>query len=546
MGTVWYGKVIMSACAPDDVDCTTAAATMPDIRAIRNLICEHQEKSEHIDNEVEALMRDVRRLQFQKSQHLEQIRHYQGLITLARRLPPEILAAIFELCAQEGWTRTPLTVSHVCSEWRRAAEIPAVWSYLYVNLDGRDPIGRTFFWLNNARHAPLYLTLEIRGDTSHLPDLMDLLLKFSSQWRTLTINSLLLGHANRTLHLCARSLPQLRAINVTVAQEHLGPAGPTDESDLNGFGAFVDAPNLRMLRITRNILPSSGSIPASITHLSISLPCTTQVTSTLSISATLDLLRGLPLLQDLSVLVPRGQERSFLPAGELTQLVTLSSLTSLTLMGPHDIFGILCGLRTPALLRLFLRSSVDPFWSTNQNTGVHLRQFAETADAPLEFLEIHDLDLPGDDLSSCLSMFSSLKELHLHESEISDAVLEALADSTAMCPQLNGIDFRWCGSISGRSLVNLVQQRFMSSRANEGVEPITMMTVMNCARIGERDIIDIAEFAACRVVMRDTDDYCRTFPTHTYSQAKSLTQRLQDHSVAARTICIEDDCSAVS
>ncbi len=74
---------------------------------IKGLITLHESVIRRVDEEIDDLMKEVRRLQFKKYQVLEKIKECKGRLTLARRLPPEILATIFELCARDGWTRTP-------------------------------------------------------------------------------------------------------------------------------------------------------------------------------------------------------------------------------------------------------------------------------------------------------------------------------------------------------------------------------------------------------------------------------------------------------
>ncbi|KAF8974216.1 hypothetical protein BDZ97DRAFT_1911423 [Flammula alnicola] len=108
-----------------------------DVDVVHQAISQHQDAIVSLDTEIEGFMRTIRQLQYQKQKHLAEIRQCKGMITLAKRLPPEILASIFEECVHDGWTRTPLIVSHVCSSWRMAATIPTVWSHVYVNLDAR-------------------------------------------------------------------------------------------------------------------------------------------------------------------------------------------------------------------------------------------------------------------------------------------------------------------------------------------------------------------------------------------------------------------------
>ena len=133
-----------------------------------------------------AEMANVRRLQ---AGYREVVARYKGVITLARRIPEELLAKIFEHCVVDGWTRAPVVVSHVCSSWRKAAVSPRVWSHVYVDGDNTDALGRTRFWLFMARHAPLQVSVVAswRTPASHLMDCMRLLGRHSVQWESLEL-----------------------------------------------------------------------------------------------------------------------------------------------------------------------------------------------------------------------------------------------------------------------------------------------------------------------------------------------------------------------
>lgn len=112
MESGWYDTVEI----PRDIRHSNEIA---DLEYIHTEIHSHESAISMIDQEIDELMRTVRQLQFKKWEHTEGIRRCKGLITLARRLPYEILANIFELCVRDGFTRTPLVVSHVCSRWRK-------------------------------------------------------------------------------------------------------------------------------------------------------------------------------------------------------------------------------------------------------------------------------------------------------------------------------------------------------------------------------------------------------------------------------------------
>ncbi|KAK0468313.1 uncharacterized protein EV420DRAFT_1503778 [Desarmillaria tabescens] len=445
-----------------------------------------------------AIHHEVHRLQFKKSQILEKIKECKGRLTLARRLPPEILANIFELCARDGWTRTPLTVSHVCSEWRKAACTSTVWSYLYVNLGMRDPYGRILFWLANVRTAPLHITLDIQSDYSLLPNIMGLLLKVAPQWHTLTVNSKMLRPVNQIFTICTVPFPSLRCLDVSIMEEFHEFEGDVVESQLRLDQSFNDAEKLSIFRISRNILPSRESVPSSISNLIINLPSFNLITPS-SVASLLDLLEGLPMLDSFTISTLRGETREFIDDPNIARRVFLPQLQSLRIIGTSSIFNILPHLQTPALLQLALCSSEEAL--------PHAHPVASPA------LHLRDIDLSPSDFIACFRGLSHLKELRLHESDISDDILECLYDSRGYCPELQALDFRWCGQITGRALVDLVRSRsdLNSFYPNVPLRHIESVGIINCAHVQEQDIFDLAELTVCRLMMRDTDDCCVSF-----------------------------------
>ncbi|KAF9452461.1 hypothetical protein P691DRAFT_721887 [Macrolepiota fuliginosa MF-IS2] len=488
-----------------------------DLEPVYAQICSHESAISIIDEEIGGLMRTIRQLQFRKWEHNEGIRHCKGLITLARRLPCEILANIFEICIRDGYTRTPLVVSRVCSQWRRAASIPSVWSHIYVDFDGRDPCGRTGFWLEKARNSFLDITLEIRQEQSKLPEVVGLLLGKRLQWRRLTINSSFLAEINRALVMCTGPLPEFRALDVSV-QEFPDSNGQIEENgtrELIGLRtAFLEAPRFSTIRITRNILPAQNILPPSVTSLSLVLP-SHHISLGLSMFSVLSILEELHHLEVFSMVLPPGQARHFDPDDDVGHLAILPRLVSLTLAGWPDINHLLPHLVASALKVLHLRSSDDLFGTPDEGTGRCLLQFLEYSSPPLEELELRDADMPAPYFIQCFARMNRLKALRLHESEISDLVLAELFGPRGLCPSLSTLDMRWCGHFRGRTLVDMIRSRVQPPATNiqdtvrSVCTSISKVTVINCSFVQKRDIADLAMLTLCQVVVVDPDDYCR-------------------------------------
>lgn len=490
--------------APEDVDVIQAA------------IKEAQNVQADLDLQIERLMRQVRSLHYQKSQQQERITYYKGLITLASRLPHEILARIFEMSARDGWTRGPLVLSHVCSAWRTASQYPNVWSHVYVTCNNRDPVERIRFWLNRAKQAPLYITLEVGVDGSHLDPIMDVLLDRPDQWISLTINSLLLHQTNFILSRLRRPLPYLKSVNININLETREAADPAViDGDLIGLHeAFEEAPNLTMIHLSHELSARRNIIPTSITSLDLCLPFWSGP-ATLLEDVVVSALRDLKQLHQFTLEFPPHHERTFTPSTEGNGPLEIPTLESLTLKLSPEANRILTCISAPRLTELYLRSSCDPLGFPHVSTGSSLVQFLETSTPPLEVLELHDIDIPSTDISQILIGLPTLLELRLHESEITDDVIHIMSGPPYACPNLQKLDMRWCEQLTGSSLVELVRNRSsplgIGGNADLRFPPVKEVAVINCSFVREEDIWDLARLTTCRVITRPVpeEDYCR-------------------------------------
>ncbi|KAF9075935.1 hypothetical protein BDP27DRAFT_1314755 [Rhodocollybia butyracea] len=469
---------------------------------IRRSIDHHEQSVLDLQAEIETLMQTVRNIRFRIFEHQETIRFYKGKITLARRLPAELLATIFEICTLDGWTRAPLAVSQVCTEWRIAAQAPAVWSQVYVNADSLDPVSRTRFWLTKSQSVPIDITLDVPNNSDSLSEVIQLLLSHQFKWRSFTLSARQLATANFILHQCIGVYPMLQVLRLSVDEEfHTLGNGVVDESaELRGLrNSFNHCPQLRSFIISRNIPPTGSIIPSNISSLSINLDGFSTIT--LSIVTLMDLLLEVPLLEKLCISLARAHNTTFLPNRNSERPnVTLQNLKVLTLMGQSDLFALLQSICTPTLLHLHLMSSAEPI-SASQWSGLPLLQWLERGQTSLESLELRDVDVARDMFIACFIALPSLKSLKLHDSEISDAVFDSLHGAHGYCPNLATVDLRWCGQVSGQALARFIKGKMVTS-------PIESITIINCSFVEEQHILDLAQNTVCRLVI-DLNDHCR-------------------------------------
>jgi hypothetical protein len=476
-----------------------------------------------VEQEIQALRAQIARAHITQNRHREVIARCKAVITLARRLPEELLAKIFEFCVADGWTRAPVVVSHVCSSWRRSAMTPRVWSYVYIDGDNPDAVGRTKFWLSRAKEAPLHLSFVItwRSPLSHLSSNLDLLARHASQWVTITLQSDTVLQAWELLRQCAFATPKLREIKAAL-ESAIRPAFSDELEDMFSLEEVFSverAPHLRSMELACICLPQGITLPSQLTSLTLDFSgCLDQQAN--SASLLLGVIQSLPLLRRLSISFPFLSSQPFIPETDMHKMAIVPELTSLTFHGPTDLSGFLEHLSAPKLRQLYIRSN-EAANLQQFPLAPTLIQFLQGSQANVETLELHDVDLAPEHFLPCFSLLPHLRELRLHDSSISDPMVEMIDQ---LCPLLTHIDLRWCGLVSGRALVKFVHGRNTNRSPcplpdtfpmpgsfdveDQNPSQVNEVAVLNCSLVTEVDVLELAKMTQCRVKINDTD-YCR-------------------------------------
>ncbi|KAI0642566.1 hypothetical protein C8Q79DRAFT_1002951 [Trametes meyenii] len=481
------------------------------VKAAWDTIRQHESAIGSIEARIQVLLDHVRDLRYDQAKHRASIERCIGLITLARRLPAELLIKIFMHCVEDGWTRAPLVVSHVCAAWRKAALAPQVWSHVYVRCDDAAVLERTRFWLARAGGAYLHVTVVAswRVHSDGITGPMELLAERKAQWRSLSVETDMWRHADIILMECRGAMPELRELDVrTAALDIVQGDGVFDPIYLSRSFEVESAPRLTALSYVSNVIPVTPIFPSHITDLTLEVKETTR--RPLSTAAIVNVLERLPELRTLSFSMPLVYEHEFIPEQGSDRAASLPALDSLTLYGPTDLNELLPHLHTPSLRHLHLRSLEDLGYRQHP-IGPSLVRFVHASAPPLKLLELHDIDLDPETFATCFDALPELRELRLHESSISDATVQLLSGPRGLCPRLRRIDVRWCGHLRGRALVDLVRsRRSVDDLPGSVSDPIEEVGVINCCFVTEDDVLDLARMTVCRVVTRENDDYCRT------------------------------------
>lgn len=473
-----------------------------DIRTIGCAIAHDEQVVAALNSEINTIMAQLEQVRLRKMKYQENIRQYRSLITLARRIPPELLANIFALCAESGWTRAPLVASHVCSAWRKAAEYPHVWSRIYIDCGLGNPLAKTKLWLSRAQQSPLYITLDVAIDALSMEEILFVLFERSMQWRSATIRTHDSVQLNRILSLMHHPFPQLRRLDCVTHWD-------TPIADLVDFSAIHDAPSLHQLDIVQPNLPR-WSIPFQLTNLRLFLSAPRIFPNPVTASRWTSMLANLPGLKHLTLELSGESEYHY--ELDTTQVAELPQLESLAFIISRELLGVLDNMRAPALRKLLLRCSPG---HEHVPSGPLVRRILESSPC-IELLELHDVDLPREQLVQYFTLLPRLEELRLHDSDISDDELQLLYGPAGLCPNLVRLDVRWCSHLTGSALVQLVRSRIRvdvgtgkSGPALEQAKELKEVAAINCLHVKEQDVLDLAEFTTCRLMLRAVDDFCR-------------------------------------
>ncbi|KAG1755798.1 hypothetical protein EDB19DRAFT_1663026 [Suillus lakei] len=478
--------------------------TEDDMVLIHQTTVADEEAIQELNGQMTMLYSVLERLRLQKDKHQENIRRAHSLLTLARRLPPELLARIFEICAKSGWTRAPVAVSQVCSAWRKAAAFPRVWSYLFLDLRSGNSVGKVDFWLSKVQRAPLHITLDIPLQPPSLEEVLGLLIPRSKQWHTLIVKSVDSTIMNYVLHRCSFPLPALRQLNI-ITEMQISQGYPVNVSSLR------DAPRLSRLLIEQPNLPQWSNF-VGVTKLHIVLSSSTLFIPSINATDWIEMLQVLPELRNLTLELSKPGTRQY--NADTQRTVDLPHLESLTFHVSPEVNGILSTMRAPALRHLHLRCSSDPLARPHMPSGAHLCQFLESSPC-VQLLELYDVDVERTDFVRCFELLPRLEELRLHDSDIADEQLRLLHGDNGHCRSLTRLDFRWCNYLTGSALVNLARSR-LPRDDGEGQVSSTMpqtrrineVAVINCLHVKEQDVLDLAEMTLCRLLMRSDEDHC--------------------------------------
>ncbi|PPQ86631.1 hypothetical protein CVT25_006815 [Psilocybe cyanescens] len=287
-----------------------------------NAVLEVKELLSEPIKQLEDINAEIKRLEEKRVELEKYINRYSRILAPIRRVPPDILCTIFEHCLPThrnptmAATEAPMLLTRICSSWRSIAmSFSSLWAQIHIpfldEIEGRgrqrgDPVvslekivdvlqlrcRAAQEWLSRSNDRPLsisiswhvqYFDLEMdsgtdQKDKTTIP-ILNILLMFSSRWRTLEFKFPVSVYHELESRLSAHTLPMLAHLRADIYQSMF-------ESTISQVSSpptmLLRAPNLKrvsivMPNLTDWLRPADVTqlVPwNNVTHLSIFPPCT--------------------------------------------------------------------------------------------------------------------------------------------------------------------------------------------------------------------------------------------------------------------------------
>ncbi len=136
-----------------DINLRTHLPTPTEVNMSKAVIKEYRRKAAELQAEVDELRKRADQLEAQRKIYKVEIRRERQFISLARRLPPEVLALIFSFGVDKEFSYKLAIPMRVCKTWYHAVVYCCARLWSYVRLDGQT----RHEWWNGAMGSPTVL-----------------------------------------------------------------------------------------------------------------------------------------------------------------------------------------------------------------------------------------------------------------------------------------------------------------------------------------------------------------------------------------------------
>ncbi|KAJ7434647.1 hypothetical protein B0H11DRAFT_2370044 [Mycena galericulata] len=210
---------------------TNTVPSNVEYQRIQGLLAGSREKAASVTEEIVRLQNLLEPLLRKRDALNKFIEAHMSLVSPARRLPPDIVRAIFiaslpstRNCVMSGQD-SPLLLCQICSAWRQLAlSTPQLWASLHIVIPRRSRIDDltevVTVWLSRSGVVPLSLSVTTSkvcdpADCDPTP-IFSSLAAFSRRWKHISINLPTSNDFNSLTSLSIHDVPMLRTALVGI------------------------------------------------------------------------------------------------------------------------------------------------------------------------------------------------------------------------------------------------------------------------------------------------------------------------------------------
>ncbi|KAF7362719.1 F-box domain-containing protein [Mycena venus] len=272
-----FRSLLHTNTVPSDADCDR----------IRTLLHRSRKQVEDLSRKIHDMGRQLDDLTRQRDDLTQYIDAHFALVSPARRLPQDIIRAIFVACmpstrnAVMSPDDSPLLLCQICSAWRQLAlTTPQLWASLHIVVPSPSKINQLTqtvgSWLSRSGIVPLsismvtsssYPTFDDINIDHDLTELLSLLADMTSRWHRIRMIPPAFSSFKPLSHLSAADFPILKTLSI--GSSSLFGVASVESSPWQSL-SLLTAPNLRSVSISSGYDFAHLQLPwTQLTHLSI-------------------------------------------------------------------------------------------------------------------------------------------------------------------------------------------------------------------------------------------------------------------------------------
>ncbi|KAJ7486623.1 hypothetical protein FB451DRAFT_1126873 [Mycena latifolia] len=266
-----FQSILHTNTVPSDADCQT----------IRDFLTEPRKELADLSAEISRMQKLIEELTQKQSALDDFINAHLAMVSPARRLPGDIVRAIFVACLPSHRNpvitsdESPLLLCQICSTWRcLALSTPRLWAAVHVVLPQQPKLqvlaDILASWLERSGGLPLSISVVLSQTWKFEDDALPLLTRlvpFCRRWQHIQFA---LSHHNSFAafkDLCPDDVPMLESMSIRGIEQRFYWEGPTSDTPVESYKrlSFLNSPSLWSVSIPSG--RDSHKLPLPWTHL---------------------------------------------------------------------------------------------------------------------------------------------------------------------------------------------------------------------------------------------------------------------------------------